>query len=259
MATFSNTGEFREAEFTSLSLAGAKFNDVTLDGAEFRSANLAQVRMRDVYLEDVDIDGEVVSLRVNGVDVMPLVEAELTRRHPEMALLRATTPDGLREAWAMLESKWAQTMRRAEQLPPADLDRSVDDEWSFKQTLRHLVRATDSWLGHAILGEEKPLHPIGLIFTGGPSGEAAGPEADFAFDEIVAVREGRQAMVRSFLDGATQADLDRPRGPFHNAEWPPPEERTALHCLHVILNEEWHHCRYANRDLDVIAGAAGGS
>jgi hypothetical protein len=24
-----------------------------------------------------------------------------------------------------------------------------------------------------------------------------------------------------------------------------------LHCLHVILNEEWLHHGYANRDLDV--------
>ena len=26
-----------------------------------------------------------------------------------------------------------------------------------------------------------------------------------------------------------------------------------LECLHVILDEEWEHNRYANRDLDVLA------
>jgi hypothetical protein len=31
---------------------------------------------------DVDISGEIENLRVNGVDVVPLVEAELSRRYP---------------------------------------------------------------------------------------------------------------------------------------------------------------------------------
>lgn len=38
---------------------------------------------------------------------------------------------------------------------------SVDGEWSFSQTLRHLVFATDIWLGRAILGSDD-FHPLGL-------------------------------------------------------------------------------------------------
>ena len=42
------------------------------------------------------------------------------------------------------------------------------------------------------------------------------------------------------------------RGP-----WDPMRERTVLSCLHVILNEEWEHLRFAMRDLDAIeAGLA---
>jgi hypothetical protein len=33
----------------------------------------------------------------------------------------------------------------------------------------------------------------------------------------------------------------------------PDHEETVLSCLHVILNEEWEHHRYAVRDLDAIA------
>jgi hypothetical protein len=32
----------------------------------------------------------------------------------------------------------------------------------------------------------------------------------------------------------------------------PNSEHTVLACLHVILNEEWEHHRYAVRDLEVL-------
>ena len=46
-------------------------------------------------------------------------------------------------------------------MPAGTVDESVDGEWSFAQTLRHLVMATDMWLRGAILGVEQPFHPIG--------------------------------------------------------------------------------------------------
>ena len=39
--------------------------------------------IRGSALVNVDISGEIENLRVNGVDVVPLVEAELNRRYPE--------------------------------------------------------------------------------------------------------------------------------------------------------------------------------
>ncbi|WP_372430404.1 hypothetical protein [Janibacter melonis] len=46
-------------------------------------------------------------------------------------------------------------------MPAGTVDASVDDEWSFAQTLRHLVMATDTWLGRAVLGLDQPYHPLG--------------------------------------------------------------------------------------------------
>jgi len=43
---------------------------------------MSRVVMRGVELVDVDIDGEIVNLTVNGVDIGPLVNAELDRRYP---------------------------------------------------------------------------------------------------------------------------------------------------------------------------------
>src|SRR3954447_3692283 len=121
---------------------GARFVNRDMSGAEFRDVLLVGVRMRGILLKDVDIDAAVDGLRINGVEVGPLIEAELDRRHPERVLLRSTTVEGARQAWASVESMWATTVRRAAALPDADRHRSVDDEWSFVQTLRHLVFVT---------------------------------------------------------------------------------------------------------------------
>ena len=65
-------------------LQGAEFVDANLRGARFRRADLSGVVMRAVHVRGADIDapwlfrGESF-LRVNGVDVIPLVEAELNR------------------------------------------------------------------------------------------------------------------------------------------------------------------------------------
>ncbi|HYO20178.1 MAG TPA: DinB family protein, partial [Dermatophilaceae bacterium] len=82
---------------------------------------------------------------------MPLVDAELNRRFPGRELRDAQDPAGLAAAWAALERMWRATLERALAMPPGTLDASVAGEWSFAQTLRHLVMATDTWLGRAIL------------------------------------------------------------------------------------------------------------
>lgn len=147
-------------------LEGAQFVDVNLPGARFVRSDLTGAVMRGVDVAGADIDapwllegGNV--LRVNGVDVVPFVEAELNRRFPGRAEKRAADPDGLRAAWAALERTWSATLGRAAAMPAGAVEISVDGEWSFAQTLRHLVMATDTWLRKAILEIEQPYHPIG--------------------------------------------------------------------------------------------------
>jgi DinB family protein len=123
--------------------------------------DLSGVVMRGVQVEAVDIDAPWLlgggSLCVNGVDVIGFVEAELNRRFPGRAERRAEDPQGLRAAWAALERTWAATLVRVAAMPPGAVEMSVAGEWSFAQTLRHLVLATDMWLGRAVLGfEQRP-------------------------------------------------------------------------------------------------------
>ena len=136
-------------------------------------------------------------------------------------------------------------------MPAGTVDVSVGGEWSFAQTLRHLVMATDTWLGRAILEIEQPFHPIGQ-----PNAEYETDGYDMSvfttatpsYAEVLEVRAGRVAMVRDFLAAVTPDELAATR----KNPWDPGHPETVLSCLHVILEEEWEHHRYAVRDLDAI-------
>src|SRR4051812_11806673 len=115
------------------------FTGQDLSGAEFRDVNLIGARMRGVLLMNADIDGAIGGLRINGVEVAPLIEAELNRLHPERTALRPATPAGAREAVAVVDALWAATIVRVRTMPDGTTDRSVDGEWSLTETLRHLI------------------------------------------------------------------------------------------------------------------------
>jgi uncharacterized protein YjbI with pentapeptide repeats len=237
-------------------LERADFVDANLRAARFVRTDLSDVVMRAVDVQGADIDapwllGGGNSLLVNGVDVVPLVEAELNRRFPGRADRRVGDPDALRAAWATLEHTWAACVDRVAAMPPGTVDVSVAGEWSFAQTLRHLVMATDAWLGMAILEIDQPFHPIGQphaeyetdghdmsVFTSATPSYAA----------VLEVRAGRVALVRDFLGTVTTDGLATTR----TNPWDPEYQETTLSCLHVILEEEWEHLRFAVRDLDAI-------
>ncbi len=198
------------------------------------------------------------TLLVNGVDVVPLVDAELDRRFPGRALRRATDPAGLRAAWDAVQRSWDATLTRANQMPPGSVDESVAGEWSFAETLRHLVTATDVWLRGAVLGVEQPYHPLGRphteYATDGHDTSVFSPGTP-AFDDVLAARADRVAMVTAFLGHVTPEQLDEPRA----NPWAPEHTETVRACLHTVLEEEWEHHRYAVRDLDVLDDRRGGS
>ncbi|MEV0428221.1 hypothetical protein [Micromonospora sp. NPDC050495] len=57
------------------------------------------------------------ALLINGIDVAPLVEAELNRRLPGRELRHAADPVGLRTVWAALERAWAAAVDRVRAMP----------------------------------------------------------------------------------------------------------------------------------------------
>jgi DinB superfamily/Pentapeptide repeats (8 copies) len=240
----------------SAELRGARFDVADLRGARFTDCDLSGVTIRDGWLVNVSISGLVSDLTVNGVDVTDFVEAELDRRHPERVQFRQVqTADDFRAMWDTIEVLWAQVTERAGRLPGAVLTEQVDEEWSFAQTLRHLVFITDAWASRTVLDEEKPYHPIGIPQSWYPAAAAATLGIDLVsepgYDEILAARRDRMAVVRRIVTGLTDDDLGRPclRSP---APGYPDEERPVAECLAVVMNEEIEHYRYAVRDLAVL-------
>ncbi len=251
----SSFADLRGKEFERADMTGARFTTVSLTGAAFRACEFKDVVMRGVEIADTTIDGEIQNLVINGVDVTPLVEAELDRRHPERLKFRPTTPEGFREAWNLNERLWESTVARARRLPPEMLHESVDGEWSFIQTLRHLAFATESWVGRCILGDPGPWHPLSLPWDqmrarpGVPHDRDARP----SLDEALALRLEAMEMMRRVVDGLTDERLDSRTEPLVGPGWPDEGATFPVReCLLVVLNEEWWHRTYAERDLDVL-------
>ncbi len=249
--------DLRGATFREVYLNDARLRDVDLSGLDVRGSLLKGARMRGVELIDLDIYGELLHVTVNGVDIAPLVEAELDRRMPDRAKMRPETADGFREAWTVLERLWAGTVERARTFPEADLHRGVDDEWSFIQTRRHLGFASAAWVGRMVLGDPAPWHPLDLpwdeapVHEGVPWAKRVKPE----LHEVLALRRERRATVAEVLDGITDAGLGRrvtSATPFLTDA----TDLTVADCLRVVLNEEWEHRLYAERDLSVLQGQA---
>jgi hypothetical protein len=246
MTTFTRSDQLRGAEFRGTDLRGSRFVGADLEGVVMRGVDVSGAEIESPWLF------EGATLFVNGVDVVPLVDAELNRRFPGRGDRRAGDPQGLRAAWAALEEAWAVVLARVEKMPPGTVDASVGGEWTFAQTLRHLVMATDTWLRRAVLGVDEPYHPIGQ-----PDSGAARSGMDMSvfttgtpsYAEVLEVRAERVAMVRDFLATVTPEVLASPRPDV----WNPTEQIPVLGCVHTILEEEWEHLRYAVRDLDAAA------
>ncbi|MGA5758717.1 DinB family protein [Nonomuraea bangladeshensis] len=246
----------QDATFYRVDLVDARMHRIDLTGADLRGVLFRRTRLRGVELIDVEIAGELSNVVVNGVDIAPLVEAELDRRMPDRAKMRPEDPAGFREAWAILERLWEGTLARARTFPEAALHRGVDDEWSFIQTLRHLNFASAAWAGRMVLGDPSPWHPLDLPWDEAPRWDDIPWERDLrpSLDEVLAVRRERQAMVRGVLDALTD---ERLAAEVTRTEpgWPRLERLPVKECLHIILREEWEHRLYAERDLNALKNA----
>ena len=248
------------ADFTGEDLAGSRFEKVDLTGALFHNVDLTGAVIRGALLVNVDISGEIQDVRINGVDVVPLVEAELDRRYPDRAKMRPADADGYRQAWDILERLWQQTVARARGMAPELLHERVNDEWSFIETLRHLVFATDAWVRRAILGQPSPWDPLDLPHDEMPD-EPSVPR-DFSarpsLDQVLALRANRMATVRQVIAGLTDATLAGMTEPVTEPGYPEPESFPVRRCLQAILIEEWEHRLYAERDLDLLTSRSPG-
>jgi hypothetical protein len=226
-------------------LAGAVFWGADLSGARFRDVNLTGVTITHAWLVDVEVDALVERVVINGVDVTDFVN-EHDPWYPLRAMLRPTSPEDMRATWAALEDTWAATITRAQALPDDALHESVNGEFSFVQTLRHLVFAMDKWFTVPVLGEG--FHAIGL--PNGGSVDFPFPDLDLqaspSVAEALAVRADRASRLRDFLATVSAADFTQSIDVLENGPHPLEE------CLYTVFEEEFWHHRYAVRDLALL-------
>lgn len=233
----------------------ARLSRIDFSGAEIRGAGLYGTRLVDCELVDVVIDGQIENVTINGVDVGPLIEAELIRRDPFYGQLHPTDAEGFRAAWVQLEQRWAHLTDRARALPEEVLHASVAGEWSFIQTLRHLGFATAAWLQRTAQGDPHPYRALDLPWDEAPDWPDAwhiprDREACPSLAEALEGRTVRQDAMREHLATLTDADLaeevTRPE-----PGWPAYPDLPVVLALQTILTEEYPH-RYASRDLDIL-------
>ena len=181
--------------------------------------------------------------------LMPARAEELVR-----VGLYADDLDGLRAVDRNLRDLWDATIERARRLEPAQLDERVGGEWSFIETLRHLVLVTDGWVGKAILEIEAPTHPWGMPpdFLPPDAVAAMGLTLDArpSLDEVLEVFDERRAQVDAVLDEVTPDGL-------HRGCPGPGGEIEVVGALQVVLYESLCHHQFATRDLAVLEVAEG--
>jgi DinB family protein len=231
-----------------------RFNDEDLTGAEFRECDLSRARLVGVVMQDVEIDGLVTNLVVNGVEVMSYVEAELDRRHPVRLLIRSDEPADLREAWRQLRTAWTTTTERARSMAEGTEDLGVDGEWSMVETLRHLVFVHDSWFRRCVLGVTEPFTAMGLASPFVPDQEGLDRSARPGLDEVLTVRDRQASEIEAWLAEVTPEQLAKPAPVPDDDRWPPyAKGRRVRQCLGTVLNEEWEHHGFCVRDLDKLS------
>jgi hypothetical protein len=255
MTRFGPDDDLRGAEFVEADMTSARFRLARLDGVRFDQSFMPGAVMRGVDLTDADLDGEITGLRVNGVDVAPLVEAELNRRYPGRD--RARSAD-LGEQRASLDGAlraWDAHLERVSTMPAGTVDVSVDGEWSTAQTLRHLVFAMDGWIRYGLRGIDDAFWYAGLPFTEyEPEVAALGVDlaAEPTLEETLAAHADRVAQVYTLYDDLAGTDVtaDAPRLP----PWAPEGTTRAVHqSLGVVAREHWAHLQFAERDLTTLA------
>ncbi|MEA3057006.1 MAG: hypothetical protein QOD30_2438 [Actinomycetota bacterium] len=196
-------------------------------GRTFKQINLNNTVWKEADLVGARFSGRIDGLVINDVEVAPLIAAEMERRYPERALLRPVDADSARRAWDVIEGLWSATMARCSLLGEDVLQTRVDDEWSCAETFRHLVFVTDLWIGDKVLAV-RDFHPLGIVPSFADPAAFGLEQRPASWPDVVAARESRMRIARD----AITRDLS---------------------CTRVVLDEEWAHNWFANRDLDRLA------
>lgn len=234
-------------EFEDQDLSDAIFWAVDLRRTRFRDVDFTGVRTQHVILCDVEFDGTIDSVVINGVDVTDYVN-----RHDPWQPLRSmqepVTADEVRRSWTAFTQAWDDTIAQALTLPAALCAVSVDGEWSFTETLRHLLFVADKWVLGPVAGGA--WSPIGLPNSGSADFDWPNidPTSSPTMDDVLTARQGQIAALSALATTMDDARLAGEVTVLENGS------ATVRDCWHVLFEEAFEHLRYARRDLDQLMG-----
>jgi hypothetical protein len=229
---------------------GESFEMATFAGARFRAVDFTDVKMVDVMLVNANLSGMIEGLVINGIDVAPLVDAEIRRLYPEREKFFGRDLKKLRTAWSTVCTRWDATIARAETMHASVWTQRVDGEWSVGETLRHLVFVIDAWIGRVVFGDPSPYHPLALPPTFATDLELGGGDPEPG--EIIAAYRNRLGIVERWLNGLSNDDLDRTCRTPDTFGYPIAGEYPLIRCIWTLIDEWWWHRLFAERDLDLI-------
>src|SRR5687767_1432698 len=124
-----------------------------------RDMDLSNVKVVGALMTGASFSGEIGGLKINEIEVAPLIARELERLYPERKDLFSDQPEGMRKALGIVERRLAKTWERARGVAEEQLNTRVDEEWSTIESIRHLVFVIDGWINRAVLGKSDPFHP----------------------------------------------------------------------------------------------------
>ena len=244
-----------------------RFVNVDLSGSSFDEAVLTGV---SVWAWGPNLTTGVENMTINGVEIQPLVDAELDRRFPERPVLRAIDDvPSMTAGMQALERMWTPTIEHAAALDPSLLDQAVGAGFSFLDTLRHLVFGFDAWVRRMALRQDHPYHSLGLGYpdtsgTWSPGGTVPWSTVGIdiharpTLEEALAARRDNADLALALLAEMSDDEL-RTVPPRSDAPGYPGsrEPRSVWEALRTVVNEEWWHHQYAVRDLAVVERLAG--
>ena len=234
--------EFEDRDLTGASFWGGRLRDATMRDVDFTG-----VRTHHVILHDVEIDGHVDRLVINGVDVTDHVKAN-DPWEPLRSMSIAGDIASIAEACVAMQAAWDDTLAEAADLTEAQRRERVNGEWSLVETLRHLVFATDKWFTAPIAGGD--FHALGMPNSGSVDFPWPGLDLDaepIEADVLAARRENFEAMAALLADMGDERLAEV-------VEVPESGRARVLDCWHAVLEEEFEHLRYARRDLAILRG-----
>jgi hypothetical protein len=110
----------------------------------------------------------------------------------------------------------------------------------------------------AILGDPSPWDPLDLPWDEMPDTPGVPRDRDVrpSLDSVLDLRRDRMSTVRQVIEDLTDESLGGLTEAVEEPGWPEPCSYPIRECLLIILNEEWEHRLYAERDLNAVLAAS---